>query len=276
MHKHVLYIYSLLVLINSLVIGQILAPEIASGIYFLDVGQGDAQLIAHKDIKILIDTGRDVRVNNELERVMGDKKYIDIVMLTHPDADHIRGVYSLLERYNVGVLLIGGSQNEIGWEDIVSYARQKNIPVHELVMRDSIQYGDVHLEVLWPDRLYVTKQDNEKSLVVKYKNIEYTALFTGDITEKIETILKNIGVDLDSDILKVAHHGSKYSSSIDFLYNVSPILSIIGVGKNAYGHPTQETLDKLYASGSAVLRTDEQGTIRVYKKDGIIAAQRIE
>lgn len=276
MHKHTLYIYAVLVLGNGLVIGQILAPEIASGIYFVDVGQGDAQLIAYKDIKILIDTGRDVRVNNELERVMGDKKYIDIVILTHPDADHVGGIYSVLERYDVGALLIGGSQNEMGWDDIVSYTRQKNIPVHELIMRDSIQYDDAHLEVLWPDPLYVTKQDNEKSLVVKYKNTEYAALFTGDITEKIETILKNTGVDLDVDILKVAHHGSKYSSSPEFLHAVSPILSIIEVGKNSYGHPAQETLSRLYASGSAILKTDEQGTMRVYKKDGAIAAQQIE
>jgi competence protein ComEC len=247
-----------------------------SALYFLNVGQGDTELISHEGIRILIDAGRDVRAAVELEKIIQDRKYIDVITLTHADSDHTGGIFQILDRFSVGVLLLGDGKNE-NWENILSYAKQKEVPVYFFAMRDEIKYKNILFTALWPDPAYAAKDDNEKSLVLKYESPELSALFTGDLTEAGEKILERIsGPALRIGILKVAHHGSKFSSTEGFLKKIAPALAIVEVGKNSYGHPAQETLGRLARIGTEVLRTDEHGTMRVYAKSGELRVERVE
>lgn len=264
--KSLVYICAFLVIANGITAIRMFSHGADAGMYFFDVGQGDSELVLCEGVRILIDTGKDAKASEQLEKLFDDKKYIDILILTHNDTDHVEGTYAVLNRFAVGVVLVGNGDGE-DWSDIMRFAGQKNIPIIPIDRGDVIEYKEMRMTVLWPDPLYEARDDNEKSLVLKYTYGGYAVLFTGDITGEAERIIAKL-YDMRADVLKVAHHGSKFSSSDEFLLAVSPALSIIEVGKNSYGHPTRDVLDRLKKHGSSVLRTDESGTIRVYEKDG--------
>lgn len=247
-----------------------------STLYVLDVGQGDSQLIvlASEDgkssVKILIDGGRDKTVLTALDEALGklNNKYIDIVISTHTDLDHMGGLIEVARRYDIGTFVSNGRK---GTSDATKALQktlaERNIPELVLLAGDSIRYGGNNLAVLSPDRTLVrSKEVNDASLVMRLTagspSGSTTALFTADIGFPTETVLLEKKVDLASDILKVGHHGSKNSSSENFLAAVRPTISVIGVGaKNSYGHPTPRVLETLELTGSRVYRTDRNGTI---------------
>ncbi|MDP2594177.1 MAG: MBL fold metallo-hydrolase [bacterium] len=246
---------------------------IPSTLYVLDVGQGDSQLIvlASEDdrstIKILIDGGRDKTVLTALDEALGslDNKYIDIVILTHTDFDHLGGLIEVVRRYDIGMFISNGRAGATEAYDTLTEALATyNIPTLVLLEGDSIRYGDNRLAILSPDRaLLEHKEINESGIVTMLQSEGTKALFTADIGLSTENMLLKKKYDLAADILKVGHHGSKYSSSENFIAAVRPLVSVIGVGKNRYGHPTARVLETLELVGSSMYRTDEDGTIRI-------------
>ncbi len=240
-------------------------PE--AGFYFLDVGQGDSELIITRNGgKILTDAGQGSRVVGALALVLGPtERYIDLVVISHPQMDHYGGMRYVLDSYDIGAVLTNGRVPQVvsaEWANMTQKLREKNIPMIAVAKGDAITLEGDGMKILSPDRaLLLGKDENEAALVGRATVGEVSALFTGDIGKKTEVKLSLAGNSLRSDILKVAHHGSKYSVSAQFLEAVSPVLAVIEVGKNSYGHPSKEVLNSLAGKDIPVLRTDLFGTI---------------
>jgi competence protein ComEC len=238
---------------------------------FFDVGQGDSIFIQTPEKhQILIDGGPSyTKVLEELSLEMPflDKE-IDLMVLSHPESDHVTGLLSVLENYKIDNILWTGIEKEgekfETWKRMVE---EEGANVFFASAGKKIYMNDSVLEILHPEEPLKGKEyedSNDTSVVLKlsYKNSSF--LFAGDISSKTEKELDNI----DVDVLKVAHHGSKHSTSAEFLNEVSPLISIIQVGKNSYGHPTEEVLTRLDNSGIKILRNDINGSIKIVS-DGV-------
>lgn len=235
-------------------------------LYFLDVGQGDGQLINFPGgTQILIDGGRDTKVLGELAKALpASDRYIDLVILTHPELDHFGGLIDVLKTYGIGTMITNGREGAAeAHRDLLKVVEERKIPVVNLMEGDGIRYGEHRIYVLAPNAKNLAGKDsNNSGLVLLLKSGELKALYTGDIGFGVERELAK-KYNLSAQVLKVGHHGSKYASSPEFLKNVSPKISVIGVGKNKYGHPTKETLNRLADIGSKIFRTDLNGTIKM-------------
>jgi len=240
---------------------------------FLDVGQGDAIFIETPGGKqVLIDAGPNKKVLRELAKQMPFyDRSIDVIIMTHPDSDHIGGFPAILESYTVDMVLESGvtCKNSI-CDELDRLLVEKNLE-KKIVQRGTvINLGsDVYLDVLFPDREAVNFETNLASLVIKIVYKDNSFLLTGDSPDEIEEYLLSLDLsDLDVDVLKLGHHGSKTSSSQSFIGFTSPDVVVISVGAdNRYGHPHQEVLDILDNFQIGTLRTDHKGTI-VIKSDG--------
>jgi competence protein ComEC len=238
-----------------------------SALYFLDVGQGDSQLITLPgDAQILIDGGPpNGKVLEALAKALtpGDR-YIDIVVMTHPQLDHFGGLIDVLDRYEVGVVLGSGRQGEISaYKDFDRIRNEHKVPYIEMRKGDKIRYVDATFDVLSPDTTFLkSKELNDTCVVLLFKQGGARALYTCDIGFAVENALVKAG-DIRADILKVGHHGSRFSSTADFLKAVSPKVAVIEVGKNSYGHPTPTALERLKKASAQIFRTDINGTVRI-------------
>ena len=230
---------------------------------FFDVGQGAAIFVAApNNNQVLIDGGPSDAVLAKLgqELPFFDRK-IELLILTHPDSDHLSGLIEVLKRYEVGKILETGiadsSAEYQAWNDLIV---AKNIPVFFAQAGQVIKIADnLEIKVLYPlakiNGQDFSKNTNATSIVGKIFYGQNTILFTGDAEEQTEQPLLLMGVDLKADILVVGHHGSKNSTSQEFLTAVAPKIAVIQVGaKNRYGHPAQEVLDRL--KGINIFRTD--------------------
>jgi len=234
---------------------------------FFDIGQGDSIFIETPEGKqILIDGGPSNLVLEKLSQEMSfwDRK-IDLVILTHPDADHLTGLVAVLKRFDVGQILIGGGRGNDAtyaeWQRVIS---EKNILVQPAAAGQKIILGsEIEMEILWPEQPLTEKGTNDNSVVARLVYNQAEFLLTGDITSKVEDKLKG---DLESDVLKVAHHGSRYSSDSGFIQKVNPKISVISVGENNFGHPHPDTLERLRET--LIYRTDLSGDIKM-KTDGL-------
>ena len=243
-------------------------------IYFLDVGQGDSQLVVLPGgVKVLIDGGPDKGVLFELSEILSQTdRYIDLVVMTHPQLDHFGGLLDIVERYKVGAFISPGRDGDSrAWGDFVDALGKKGTPIVFVGAGDLISYRDSTLAVLSPNKeFFSNKEVNESSLVLGLNSEGVRVLFTGDIGFETENFLVE-AYDIDADILKVAHHGSKFSTGLNFLAETTPRISVIGVGgKNRFGHPTQAALSRLKSIGSSIYRTDQSGTVHIEAKDGVI------
>jgi competence protein ComEC len=176
----------------------------------------------------------------------------------------------ILKRYEAGAFIWSGQPGQTeAFNDLAGEIGRQKIKSVSVSAGDRIRQGDSVFEVLSPYKRDAGAMSvNEASLVLKFSSNGGEALFTGDIGFFSEKTISS-GYDLSGiDVLKVAHHGSKNSSSKDFLDSFSPSLAVIGVGKNSYGHPAKEALSRLVSIGARVLRTDESGTIKAVFKDG--------
>ena len=272
LNKHLLKIGILLaalVVLNFAVWQELflVPPAESLTVDFLNVGQGDSSLVMLPGgVKLLIDGGRpDKRGLEELTEVLpANDRYLDLVLATHNDADHLGGLVEVLKRYEVGVFLYNGrdDNNLAHFAEAMTIAAEKNIPVVSLEQGDKIKNSESVGEVLWPIPSALTqKSTNEGSVVLKLLAGEAAALFAGDIGEKTEKLLA--GILSPVDILKIPHHGSKYSSSVNFLNFLQPRLAVIEVGKNSYGHPTAEVLSRLAQIGASIYRTDLDGRVTI-------------
>ncbi len=240
--------------------------DIKPAVYFFNVGQGDSQLIALPPVNILIDGGRGKRVLGELDKVFSEfnGKYIDLVIATHADIDHFGGLREVVKNYQVGAFLFNGkASNNSAYLELVSLVNRAGIPIINLAAKDKIKYNNDYLAVLSPEAKEIFyNDDNNSSLVLMLNAGGEKALFTGDISLKTEDKLAS-RYDLTADILKVSHHGSKNSSGANFLNDVLPRISVIGVGRNSYGHPHPLTIERLQKAGSKIFRTDTDGAIKI-------------
>ena len=236
-------------------------------LHFLDVGQGDATLLTFPGgVRMLTDTGPDRKVLAALEVAAPHERRLDLVLVTHPQADHGRALEFLLERYEIGAVLFNGADNpEFGaWKDILEAVRAEDIPLVTLRAGDRIAYGETTIDILSPlPEVMQSAEPNDAAIVQQIRTPGWSALLAADIGFNVEELLRK-KYDLRADILKVGHHGSKFSSGASFLSEVRPSVALIGAGEgNRYGHPTKETLERLESAGAAIFRTDENGTITV-------------
>ncbi|OGY91685.1 MAG: hypothetical protein A3H70_01460 [Candidatus Komeilibacteria bacterium RIFCSPLOWO2_02_FULL_48_11] len=245
-------------------------------VVFLDVGQGDSILIKTKyNQQILIDGGPDANVLGRLGRHLPFyDKDLDLVIATHPDADHIAGLVDVLKRYRVGLMLEPGLAHPTGiYQALQQEIAKKSITQHLVASRQIYDLGDnLFLDVLYPDTSFVgqdLEDANSASIVVRLTDGQIDYLFTGDAPiETEDKIAALYGSGLDSEILKLGHHGSKTSSSEPFLEAVAPEAAVISVGRdNRYGHPSLTILNRLKKLQIPVLRTDELGDIKL-RSDG--------
>ncbi len=252
---------------------------------FLNIGQGDAIFIdSPSGNQILIDGGPSRSVLRELGKVMPFyDKSIDVVIATHPDSDHISGLNDVLDKFKVDLFIEPGVEGDTG-----TYAELKNRVIAENAKTIEARRGMIIdlgdgavLQILYPTLNPDGMETNTASIVARLVYGESEFLLTGDSPENIEKYLVNLESKamlssvkpyeslLDSDVLKAGHHGSKTSTSEEFVSAVSPKYAVISSGKdNRYGHPHKEVLDSLTKFGSQILRTDEVGRI-VFESDGV-------
>lgn len=241
-------------------------------VVFLDVGQGDAIYIESPNHnQILIDGGPNNKLLAALRTVMPFyDKSLDAIVVTNPDADHYSGFIDLLDSYSVGYEFEPGTKSETDrYEELGNKLKENN--VKQIIAQSGMKIilgGGAELEILYPDRDVTDYKINDGSIVARLSYGSSTVMLMGDAPKSVEKYLLAKGVNLDSDILKVGHHGSKTSTGEEFLKAVSPDFAIISAGcKNKYGHPNKETLDILAKEKVEVLSTCKSGNI-VFKLDG--------
>lgn len=234
-------------------------------VIFLDVGQGASQLLISPSGKtMLIDGG-----NNDREQAMLDylKQYgvthLDIVIGTHPDADHIGGLDRVIDHIDVGEIYMPKIQaNTKTFESLLLSIKNKGLKV-KTAKAGLVLDWDEDIEVTMVGPVKVSDSKNNMSAVVKvvYGNTSY--LLTGDAERESERDMVESGADLRADVLLIGHHGSKSSSTLSFLKEVAPQYGVIQVGDNSYGHPTSTVLDRLRKQGIEVYRNDLHGTVEI-------------
>jgi competence protein ComEC len=241
-------------------------------VVFFNVGQGDSAFIETRNgFQALIDGGPDSSVLDKLGQEMTFyDKTIDLVILTHPDSDHLTGLLDVLKRYEIKNILWTGVVEKTGefdeWKELLK-EEGANIIIAKAGEKIVFQENPlIYFLILYPfDNLegQEVEEANDTSIVGQLVFEDKPFIFTGDVSSKIEKqLIERYGSQLDSDILKIAHHGSKYSSSPEFIETVSPETAIISVGENNWGHPTPETLQRLQNFGINVLITKEKGDIK--------------
>ncbi len=240
---------------------------------FLDVGQGDAAFIeTPQGFQILIDGGPDSTVLGKLsQRMPFWDKTLDLVILTHPEKDHLTGLIDVLQRYKADYILWTGVKKTDAeyavWINVLQKQEKMGAKIIIVKAGQEIKAGNVLIDTLFPFENLQGKEfkntSNDTCIVSKLIFGSNSFLFTCDISSVAEKKIVNSGQNLLSDVLKVAHHGSKYSTSDLFLQNVKPKIAIIEVGKNSYGHPTPETLQKLEKFGIKIFRTDKDKDIKI-------------
>lgn len=250
----------------------ILSPApAASALYFLNVGQGDSELVmTSQGAKILIDGGPlSGNLGGNLSQILPlNDRYIDLIMISHPQVDHFGGLIDVLKNYEVGAVLTNGQDNKTAeWQALENIIKEKGIKEIVLSAGDKVKSDDFNFDILWPALSAKTNDQNEFSLIALLSMDGVKALFAADANTKLEQILV-AKYNLDADILKVSHHGSKYSSDAGFLKQVSPAVSVIEVGKNSYGHPTAQALNRLANVDSQIFRTDKNGIVKAVVENG--------
>lgn len=234
---------------------------------FLDVGQGDSIFIeAPSGRQVLIDGGPDRSVLRELGKIMPwwDRS-IDVVIATHPDADHVVGLVDVLQRYTVDFIFDPGVKGDTPQAESMLASVARENAEHILARRGHvIDLGEgARLEILFPDRDVSDLETNTASIVARLVYGETSFVLTGDSPESIEKYLVGLDGDkLAADVLKAGHHGSRTSSSLSFVGFVGPHYGIFSRGcDNSYGHPHQEVRDVFARLGVEALDTCEEGTI---------------
>jgi len=240
---------------------------------FLDVGQGDAIFIqSPTGVQVLIDGGATKQVLEKLHNVMPlFDRSIDIVIATHPDTDHIGGLTDVVERFSIGLFIDPGARNESGVQDILNEKIAERNILYRLAQRgDTYDLGGgAQLTILFPFADVSKEESNSGSIVARLTYGSSSFLFTGDAPAQTEYILAAIdGKNIESDVLKLGHHGSNTSSSEVFLQAVKPKWSIVSAGKkNTYGHPNEEVVERVLKFKSEILDTRTSGTI-IFETNG--------
>lgn len=269
----------LLAFINMLVWGVYLSEKENKvlEVAFLDIGQGDAILItAPNGAQMLIDGGRDASVLGELGRSMGFfNRYIDIVLATHPDQDHVGGLPLVFDKYQVGNFIDSvADSGTSSYQVLLQKAKEENANYY-LGLRGMViildKQSGVYLHVLYPEPdEFEIEETNELSIITKLVYGDTSFMLTGDAGKMPETLLYvTDGEYLRSSVLKAGHHGSRTSSGASFVRMVAPTYAVISAGRdNSYGHPHKEVIEVFEKEGIEILSTAESGTIK-FESNGV-------
>lgn len=249
----------------------------------LDVGQGDGIVIEiENQWNILIDggsTNKSALGQYQLLPYLKSRgiSRLDGIYISHTDEDHISGVRQLLEYIGKGLTVLRveklilpdwqNVQDNKNYQELIQLAEAAGTRVLYAKAGDRVRYGQISLEVLWPLLGATGTEVNEDAMVMEMTSGDFKGIFTGDIGKETEEKLLQNGWLEDVDFLKVAHHGSKYSTGQEFLDIVRPELAVISCSStNTYGHPSPDTLRRLKNSGSKVLITKDAGAVMIYRK----------
>ena len=302
--KEYIQIIILSVLIVLLVISMIFTSSISNGIkhllfkadvrvedglvvHFIDVGQGDAIAIKFPNEEVmLIDSGPKIAQNYFIEYIKSDvlasdkNLTIDYIILTHPDIDHSGGMCAVFGEFDVERFfrpnIASESENSRDfattstlneYDELINSAKQEEgLQVSIINQNYEFYIGDAFIQIFAPLKAYDT--NNEMSAIIKVSYMGKSFLFTGDISgEGEDDMVKTYGNQLNADVLKVAHHGSNTSTSVEFIETVTPTYAIICVGKNSYGHPHFDTIANLHNRGVEILTIKEESVRIVCGQD---------
>ena len=255
------------------------APELT--VSFLDVGQGDAILIeGPTGIEMLIDGGKDRSVLRELPSVMGAlDRSIDVVVATHPDADHIGGLPGVLSKYSVARFFEPGKEGETSVYESLEASVDRERGIEEGVLRNGMRIhlgGGAYADILHPEEnVAQLRETNDASIMMRLVYGETEFMLTGDAPAWAEDrVVQRYGPSLQSDVLKAGHHGSKTSTSPTFLSVVDPGIVVVSAGKdNSYGHPNVDVVARILESGATLVSTITEGTI-TFVSDGKAVVQK--
>lgn len=241
-------------------------------VHTIDVGQGDSTLLIAEDKTILIDAGEKdegYRVVEYLDSL--GIKTIDLLVATHPHADHIGGMTQVVESFNIGQIIMPDIPQEImpttrAFTNLLTAIDEAEIPFTIVEAGDYFVYNQVTLDIISP----VNKAEdlNNLSIMIRATAGDVAFVFTGDAEKWAERQVLDSGQEVRAEVLSVGHHGSKTSTSKDFLYEVNPVIGVISCATdNSYGHPHREIMERLQDYGVEIYRTDLDGTI-VIETDG--------
>lgn len=264
---------TVLLCVVTVYLGVVVFAETGAGeleVDFFDVGQGDAILIqAPTGHTILIDGGRDTTVSRKIaEELPLYDRTIDLVILTHPDLDHVGGLPDVLRRFRVGAIFLPDVKKDLAaYQTLLERAAEQGIPLHYVFAGDTLLLGPaLAMHILAPERGAAPSADlNNSSIVAILEYNKRSFLFTGDAEDESERRMVTARPErLAADILKIGHHGSRYSSSSAFLATVGAYVGVISAGKNnSYGHPHQAVLERMAEEGMTAYRTDVQGDVEI-------------
>ena len=242
------------------------APTLS--VTYINVGQGDSILIKVEDCDILIDAGTSSygsTVSSYLKSKGVDD--LELVINTHPDADHCGGLAQVFKDFVVEQVWISKdtSKTTTAYKNFTSAITSEGLTAKKPNAGTVYTYGYLTLTVVYSE--FISDDSNNSSIVVMLEYGSFKFLFMGDVGQVAEPDVMSSGYDITCDVLKVGHHGSKYSSTTAFLNAVKAEYGVICVGSNSYGHPTSEALNRLSAAGTTVYRTDKNGHV-VFSTDG--------
>ncbi|MDD6193773.1 MAG: ComEC/Rec2 family competence protein [Lachnospiraceae bacterium] len=232
-------------------------------IHFLDVGQGDATLIICDGEAMLVDAG-DNNKGTAVQLYLKKQKVdaLKYIVGTHPDADHIGGLDVIITKFAItsGEVWMPDVDNDTrSYEDVVEAITYRGYSRVAPEAGDSYSLGSATVDVLGP--VHLSSESNDNSIVMLLTHGENRFLLMGDATEREEMDILEDAVGVKADVIKIGHHGSKYSTAQEFIDAVNPSYAVISVGDNSYGHPSADCLNKLREKGVELFRTDEQGSI---------------
>lgn len=253
------------------------APDGTLTVTFLDVGQGNAVLVEHDGLYMLIDGG-DREYSSFVVSYLKNQGVEELayVVSSHYDADHLNGVVGVLNAFPCDTVLAADYTTDSRvYESFCSVVEEKDISLVYPAMGDTYSFGDAEFTVTCPDN-YDYADDNDNSVGIRLVYGENSFLICGDADSGMEQMMMGSGLELDSDVYLASHHGSAGSSSLEFLQAVSPAAVVISAGAgNSYGHPTGRVLEDVKSIGADLYRTDRQGTI-VVTSDGSTLSWNVE
>jgi len=237
-------------------------------VHIIDVGNADSVLVTNEGQNMLIDAGENKNAGKIIEylKEQGVEK-IDIVIATHPHADHIGGMKKVIEAFDVGIILMapmpeGSEPTSATYKNLLEAIKNKGLKITKATVGGKYMLGNAEIELIGPQGDY--KDPNNQSIVMKLTYGETKFLFMGDAEAKAESAILAANTNISANFIKIGHHGSKSSSQEKFIEKVKPDIAVMTCGEgNSYGHPSKETVDLLEKMNIKYYRSDLNGNIVV-------------